>query len=223
MFSLGAQRLEVMGCPTCALSYPFGDDAEIQAAYPVLNHTLVPFLGHTVYLRLVDTLAKALAYAAGGFHTSVERGLGGGCHDPSFDFMQEHGLIDGVNVTPCVTPLGRDDIRSLWAKAAQNYLDAYNIGVTTRSLSKTKAAIVAAQSMAMSPYQLENVAPPRDPGPSASGLPEVTTMPGPQPAPAPSRGASGGVVIAAGAVFLAFTGVVTAVATAQARKGRIGI
>jgi len=144
---LGGHRLQVMGCPSCSLSVMGADDGEAQDSYPVLNHALVPFLGPTRYLRNVETLAQALAYAAGGFHVSVTRGLSGGCSDPSSGFMAAHGLFDGEGLTPCVAPLGRSDIRALWAQCAQGYLDAYNLGITTKSVSKVKAALRLVQQV----------------------------------------------------------------------------
>ncbi len=192
-------RLEVLGCPSCALSIMggFGDDAEIQQQYPVLNHALVPFLGHTIYLRNVSTLAQALAYAAGGFHVSVARGLAGGCGDRADGFMEKMGLFDGKNLGTCARPLANPEIRRLWAQAAQLYLDAFNIGQTTKSLAKTKEAIVRAQSMGVSPYSMEGVTPPRDPGPGSSSLPEPDVEI-PTPTMAVQRGVGPGAVMAAG-------------------------
>lgn len=214
-------RLEVMGCPSCSLSVMGAGEDEVQGLYPVLNHALVPFLGPTRYLRNVETLAQALAYAAGGFHVSVTRGLSGGCSDPSDGFMAAHGLFDGENLAPCVAPLGRSDIRALWAQAAQGYLDAYNLGLSTHSVSQVKAKLRLVQQMQVSPYTLEGVPAPRDPGPGTSALPEPDHEP-PQVAQQQARRKiGGGGVVAAGAGLMALTGIIVAVAGAARKKPRL--
>ncbi len=231
---LGEHRLEVMGCPSCALSLVgglggLGDDAEVQAEYPILNHLFAPFLGPTRYIRNVETLAQALAYAAGGFHVSVTRGLSGGCKDPSDGFMYARGLIDGMNTTPCAVALNNPRIRDAWANVAQKYLDAYNLGVTTKSLSKTKAAIQAAQSMMISPYAMEGVTPPRDPGPGNTlpePAPEPPILQPPVTATGRPRKAMGEVaVMAAGGGVLAIGGLIAGIISARKkrRSSRVGI
>lgn len=220
---LAGHGLEVMGCPSCSLSVMGQADDAVQGLYPVLNHALVPFLGPTRYLRNVETLAQALAYAAGGFHVSVTRGLSGGCRDPSDGFMEARGLFTGEMLTPCAVPLGRDDIRALWAQAAQGYLDAYNLGLRTKSVSKVKAALRLVQQMQVSPYTLENVDPPRDPGlDQGSSLPEPAHEP---PVLAqPRKGLGGGAVVAAGAGLMALTGLVVGVLGAARKKAqRVGV
>lgn len=146
------------------------------SAFPVLNQSLVPYLGKPVYLRLTNSLAKAKNYAAAGFHVSVTRGLGGGCSDPA-------STVDGTDNTgsACISPMNRQDAVSTWADAAQAYSDAYYLANSGASLDAVKAQLTAANAKADAGYHLEGVAPPADPvlvaQNAAAGLPAPSSEP----------------------------------------------
>ena len=84
----------------------------------VLDQSLVPFRSRPVFLRLVNSQARAMDYAAGGFHVSVARGVIGGCADRAEGSFLNFGAT-------CTKPLGRDDIRNAWSLAASLYLQAF--------------------------------------------------------------------------------------------------
>lgn len=135
------------------------------AATTVLDHSLVPFpLSRPVYLRLVKTLAKAAAYAAGGFHVSVDRGQAGGCFDP----WKVHD--SGMRAVPCLRARDREDVRLLWTEAATRYQQAYAMvgpaaaALSASGLDDVKEALRQANIAAGAAFRAEGIEPPRDPG-----------------------------------------------------------
>jgi hypothetical protein len=122
----------------------------------VLDHSLLHFRGRTIYLRLVSTIKRAMDYAAGGFHSSVARGLVGGSHDLA-------SVTNGTVAGQVPVGLGRDDCKAAWEAAARRYLDAYKQGDAGKTLGEVKGVLAEANLLADAAYKLEGVDPPRDP------------------------------------------------------------
>jgi hypothetical protein len=147
----------------------------------VLDHSLVPFLGRTVYWRKLDTKSEALNYAALGFHISVLRGLAGGCKEDATTVAER--ILAG-KITATCQGLGREDIRSLWTDAADKYLAAYKAAKAGKPIMTVVKPMLDVASVAADVgYKGDSVAsgtiiaPPRDPerpeGPSE--LPTATS------------------------------------------------
>lgn len=137
------------------------------ATYPL--HSEVPYRSKPVYLRLTNSIAKAMDYAAAGYHVSVSRGVGGGCGGSS-------DSVDGTDESAvCDLPLGRDDLSALWAQAAAGYKSAFDLASNGGSLADVKTQLGAANNDANVAYHSEGVDPPSDPvqvaANAAAGLP----------------------------------------------------
>lgn len=132
----------------------------------VLNQALVPYTPRASYLRLVDTKAEAVNYAANGFHVCVTRGLAGGCRDGAVN-------IKGTGPSSCSQPLGRADLKSAWSQAAEAYLGAYQAVVGGANPSSIVPMLAQANAVADAAYAKEGVEPPRDPKTGASEPPQA--------------------------------------------------
>ena len=187
-----------------------------EEASSIFDHALVPerATARSVYLRLVDTLQEAKNYAINAFHTSVIRGTAGGCKDPIWAPGAAQPFANGgLDIhTICQFPLGRQDIRDAWANKAQAYLKAIEAFRAGQNWQTVRALLIDANALQPSPYALEQVDPPRDPGPPEApmSLPEATYA-----APKRGRGA-----LIAGAVFLAL-GLVTVIGVAESKRMEI--
>ncbi|UCC72064.1 MAG: hypothetical protein JSV86_17100 [Gemmatimonadota bacterium] len=159
------------------LTFTLGQGMEPTVIQPeeYLDHSLAPFRGTPRYLRLVSTNRHVLDYAAGGFHVSVARGLAGGCADPSAGFA-----AGGTRAGVCAEPLDRADLRTLWAKAAQAYLEIYNLALDGHPVDRNKALLLAANDLADRAYAAEGIDPPRDPMTGTSEPPRDKKGPRPR-------------------------------------------
>lgn len=119
----------------------------------VVVHSQVPFRKRPVYLRLVNTTARAKDYAAGGFHIAVDRMTSGGCGDA----WEAHE--SGTKVYLCQQPKNRDDLRTLWETAALAYLNAYSAADLQTAIITLKMANAHADAA----FRAEGIEPPRDP------------------------------------------------------------
>jgi len=137
----------------------------------LLNHALVPWRSAPVYLRLVNSQARALNYAAGGFHVAVSRGTPGGCGDSA-------GSTPTGSAGSCLAPLGRKELGEEWATVAEKYLRAYDAAKAAWSMGTVLNMLREANGAADRVYGLENVPPPRDPVTMTSEAPMANpTMP----------------------------------------------
>lgn len=127
--------------------------AAAAASDNVVSHSQLPFRARARYLRLVSNLTQAKDYAAGGFHTSVDRMSAGGCSDA----WSNHA--SGTKPYTCTRALNRDDLKTLWEGAALAYLNAYSAPDLTTAKTNLEAANMAA-NMA---FKSEGIEPPRDP------------------------------------------------------------
>ena len=140
-----------------------------------LDHQLLVYGAKPSYLRLVNSLGKALDYARGGFHVAVTRGQAGGCLSPATATPAPRGGI-------CPQPLYSKESGEAWADVARAYFDiAQSIMQNKATVSEAKSALERANALADEAYGTEKVAPPRDPGPTA---PKPVVNPGPATAPA---------------------------------------
>jgi hypothetical protein len=141
----------------------------------VFDHALVPerATARSVYLRLVDTLQEAKNYAINAFHTSVIRGSAGGCKDPVWAEGAAQPFANGGIDTSavCQWPINRQDIRDAWAAKARAYLNAVESIRAGQNWRTVKDVLIAANAIQPSPYMLENVDPPYDPGPPEAPVP----------------------------------------------------
>lgn len=126
-----------------------------------MSQSDLPYRRAPRYLRLVNTIDKALDYAAGGFHVSLTRAAGGGCGDAAT------AISPTSKGASCVLPLNRGDLRDLWAKVASGYATAYS---AQGGLGDMKALLEQANALADQAYGAENIEPPRDPVLVAQGV-----------------------------------------------------
>lgn len=138
------------------------------AVESVLNHALVPYKSKAVYLRLVDTKAEVLNYAANGFHVCVTRGLAGGCKDGAVN-------VKGTGPSSCSQPLGRTDLKEAWGAAAEAYLGAYQAALGGVSHVQIVPMLAQANAVADAAYAKEGVDPPRDPVTGAAEPPQAAS------------------------------------------------
>lgn len=109
--------------------------ASSSAVFP-FSHADIPRRRRAIYLRLVNSISRALDYAAGGFHVSVDRGL-----------AQKS-----------------NEIRAMWGQAAGKYAEAFKAGLIAGTpVESVKAMIAEANNVADQAYKAEGVSPPRDP------------------------------------------------------------
>lgn len=149
MIGMSTLELAIGGLPRGA----FGEYTEA-----ILDHDLIPFKGAAYYMKYINTAARAAQYAAGGFHTSVTRGLAGGSSDPASAIT---GSAAGETVK---VELNDGDITEAWMDAARAYKDAYDEAVGGKaSVPGLVAMLLDANSLADKAYGMEHVAPPRAP------------------------------------------------------------
>lgn len=133
------------------------------------THSQVPFRRAPVYLRLTTTLPRALDYAAGGFHVSVDRGSAGGC----FDDWSIHK--SGTKAATCKQPRNNPAAAGLWNAAASKYLAAYQAASAGADFAGVIGMLREANALADIAYADEGIAPPRDPV-TQTTEPPVTKM-----------------------------------------------
>lgn len=147
-----------------------------------IDHALVPFTpitsvnnGWPVYISQTDTRGEVVNYAAGGFHTSVSRGIAGGCQDPDW-VVKPTGVTWVSGPKACATPKNNPDIAAAWEKAAAKYREVYEAvnAVAKPSSAEIDAFVLGLRNanwLADIAYGLENVPPPRDPNADPEGPP----------------------------------------------------
>jgi hypothetical protein len=111
---------------------------------------------------LVNSPKRALDYAAGGFHVSVDRQNGGGCADS----WEIHN--GGTVAAACKQPQNRADLATLWGNAAGKYKAAFEATKAGAALPTVVNMLRDANSAADAAFAGEGIAPPRDPATSES-------------------------------------------------------
>jgi hypothetical protein len=161
----------------------------------ILDHQRLEYGQKPTYLRLVNSLSRALDYARGGFHVAVVRGQAGGCSSPA-------GSTPAPRGGTCAAPMNSPAASEAWANAAKAYFDvAQAVQAPGARVESIKSQLAVANVIADQAYGIERVPPPRDPGPS----PDATTEP--TYTEMSSGPGWGGLVLAAG--FGALVGVVS--------------
>jgi len=161
----------------------------------------VPWRRLPVVLRLVDTLAEVLDYAAGGFHVAELRGAAGGASDPAVAWG--HAVLTARHPVPLAHPLGRADLGALWQAAREKYLAVYQAAAAAKRFAPALVVLLReANAAADAAYGGEGVEPPRDPHTGETSAPATTEKLPPLAAESEGGGlgTAGGLMLGAGAL-----------------------